>query len=129
MERKDKIERIYEVIAEKNIIQEECCPNCESDVSFMDWHYWCDEECCDEWLEHFWEKEVEEWFKPVFIWDLLDHMRNKLNIDFNYWHGEIQYKNTQFRWEKLRLPIQEQPDDCIDYIYDLIKGDNITNKQ
>lgn len=57
---------------------------------------------------------------PVMIWDVLDYE----NINWKYvdllWRPKG-YQVICDKWEHKKKPIEEQSDDCIDYIYNLIK--------
>lgn len=56
----------------------------------------------------------DETIFPVMIWDCLDWINENTpdnenrNMIFNY-------------WQKLRLPIEEQSEECIWFVYNLIK--------
>lgn len=54
--------------------------------------------------------------KPVMIWDVLDWIDQ--NIKLNQFAIEMQ--KALKRWENKREPIDEQPLECIKYVYDLL---------
>ena len=62
---------------------------------------------------------IEKWYKiiwhPVMIWDCLSYI-NYITIWVDY-----TTKDILIFWTKKRKPIEEQSDDCITYIYNLIK--------
>lgn len=103
MTREEKISQIYEVMWE-NSYTIECYNSC-----------WC-------------VMEV-----PVMIWDVLDWMYgNKKECDPVYiksvtrWPNEMVGNNREFLitiWGEYRKPIEDQTDECIDFIYNLIKDD------
>ena len=121
--RAEKIKAIYKKIADKNL-------------SFWckierQWNYYT----VIEWRHFIYEKtwkyikttsqsieelSCESIWHPVMIWDVLD---------FCIWNKELNSKrlmwqNTIFwllnRWKEKRKPIEEQSEECIDYIYNLI---------
>ena len=47
---------------------------------------------------------------PVMIWDVLESL---------YW--DVRFSDFAWIWKELRLPIEKQSDECIDFIYNLIK--------
>lgn len=47
---------------------------------------------------------------PVMIWDILE-----------YFYGDIRFSDFAWIWKKLRKPLEKQDDECIDFIYDMIK--------
>ena len=91
------------------------------------------------------DKTFEERFKiiwhPVIIWDALDYIEDITNPIFFEWvasvghpsdqakadyYHYISYLNNKFInirkvWKNKRLPIEEQSEECIEYVYNLIK--------
>lgn len=59
---------------------------------------------------------------PVMIWDVLDFIYENEMIKFeNTWISEIKEKLIKLWIWDLRNPIEEQSDECVDFVYDLIK--------
>ena len=71
------------------------------------------------------EVEWDFYINKVMIWDVLDFIeKNDLNnIRFDNKTGIVlnTYDDILDEWQEKRKPIEEQSDDCIDYIYNLIK--------
>jgi len=84
---KAKIEKIYEVIAERTF--------------------------------HKTQTEMKPtWHSPVMIWDVLDWMQPKYWI----WIPDLENRSEVcMKREHKRKPIEEQSEECIDFIYNLIK--------
>jgi len=75
------------------------------------------------------------WMKvnPVMIWDVLDWWNNFelweeifCKVAQPNWYNNVSWFDTYFwklmnLWEFKRKPIEEQDDECIEYIYNLIK--------
>ena len=61
--------------------------------------------------ERFLEKRKIIWH-PVMIWDVLDYLENYFPIIYV---NDI--RDIMLEWEDKRKPIEEQSDECIDYIY------------
>ncbi len=90
------------------------------------YYYWVDTE--ESFAEgHFKTKELEVVWHPVMIGDVLDWISKNYELEFDYWdwppydnsHTEI-YKKIIYYWGDLRKPIEDQSEECIDYIYSLI---------
>lgn len=67
---------------------------------------------------------------PVMIWDILDYIYINKDELFFQWDMDMQNFASYFsvsiwwlleKWEHKRKPLEEQSDDCIKYIYNLIK--------
>lgn len=56
------------------------------------------------------EKDLDIIWHPIMIWDVLESF---------YW--DIRFSDLAWIWKELREPIEEQSDECIDFIYNLIK--------
>lgn len=59
---------------------------------------------------------------PVMIWDVIK--RIKENIEISYWEYLVKLLGQLSRlwlWRWLGLSIDDQTDECIDYVYSLIK--------
>lgn len=96
-------------------------------ISFNDWY--------DETFEWIWEDELIRykliWIigHPVMIWDVFDYINEeKINmvwsdssyaIDVRDWEQFINIFNL---WGHKRKPIEEQSDECVNFIYSLIKN-------
>lgn len=131
MTKQDKIDKIYEVIADKTLSF--WCRIIDKDSGFVDIitnNYWD-----IIWLttkdvhpddDFFKEDIMKIIWHPVMIGDVLDWAeKNKYRsyLSNNIIESENQYLNrmlwiTNIWWEK-RKPIEEQSDICIDIIYDL----------
>lgn len=137
MDREEKIKVIYETIANK-----ERTFGCNYIIKDGDWHEYevreTEWECVN--LTYWDSYEVDEWYDsydinylvsiiwhPVMIWDVLDYIEP-------YWNGyaqDVKFSQERKRkidivllqWEHKRKPIEEQSDECIDYIYSLITND------
>lgn len=64
--------------------------------------------------------QAKEWFKnrwviALMIWDVWDYHNKSL------WDWEINWIDLWERWLEKRQPIENQSDECIDYVYNLIK--------
>ena len=63
-----------------------------------------------------WNKYWE--FDFVMIWDVLDYIEKNIKLNQIKIHN-IKVDNDNL-WKEKRKPIEEQSDDCINYIFDLI---------
>lgn len=127
MNREEKIKAIYKEIADKDL-SFWCKLLLKNDLDW--WHIffekWADFFCvkCDKdikilyknwftWPLHFTDFEFENFEilgHPVMIWDVLESL---------YW--DVRFSDFAWIWKELRLPIEKQSDECIDFIYNLIK--------
>lgn len=129
MNKQDKINAIYEKIANKEL-NKWCVVN---DTDYNTWkaeifaEYWSrnwimlrQEDLSKPYIER--KTDVEDWeiiWHSVLIWDVLDYLWEQINpargtaFDF--------ISKILLKWEKKRLSIQDQSEECIDYIYNLIK--------
>lgn len=61
---------------------------------------------------------------PVMIGDVLDYINEDIypgaGYDEVFYHSWESVVDTIKLWEEKRKPIEDQSDDCIDFIYDLI---------
>lgn len=91
MNREEQIKSIYEEIAER--------------INF-------------DWLD--WQSLVTRDLAPVMIWDVLDFLKHN-----SKWIEYKEYDKKRIdildEWDFLLKPIEEQSDECIEYIYNLIK--------
>ena len=109
------------------------CPYCEWDVeeefTIQSERYICKNEC--EWYQRKLKRngnkklklsdikyiDIFDWYDPVMIWDVLDWMYKWYNeIDVLWVIDDIIHNE----WDNKRKPIEEQSDECIEYIYNLI---------
>ena len=127
MTRGEKIEAIYAEMANKEVsFGCRCRINDGEDVIFIrqnkTWSYLSIREN-EEFTVSLWYTPEIIWH-PVMIWDVLDWIEP-------YWSGHVQsVEFTERRRRKMnlvllqrdnkRLPIDEQSDGCIDYVYSLI---------
>lgn len=65
-----------------------------------------------DWLD--WQSLVTWDLSPVFIWDVLDYIDRKTFREFLYSH-------LIEMWEEKRGPIEEQSDECVEFVYSIIK--------
>lgn len=139
MDREEKIKVIYETMANK-----ERTFGCEYIVKDRDWYEYevreTEWECVN--LTYWDSYEVDEWYDsydinylvsiiwhPVMIWDVFDYTNEKkidmvwsdpsYAIDVRDWEQSINIFNL---WEHKRKPIDDQSDECVDFIYSLIEN-------
>ena len=78
---------------------------------------------------------VEIIWHPVMIWDVIAYLRKDYDtfVEWkpewdtrHYWNGKY-YKalldKIIYTWELFRKPIEDQSEECIDYVYSLIQKD------
>lgn len=71
-------------------------------------------------FDKWWEKIKIIW-SPVMIWDVLDFVyENEMTKFENTWISEIKEKIIKLWIWDLRNPIEDQSDECVDFVYDLI---------
>lgn len=128
MFKQDKIKAIYEKVADKTLsfgckIQDEnwkqyifwnMCTSWNSfDTITKEW-----------WIDRFYypmRNNINIWHS-VMIWDIIDYLQENYNLKPNeslndYFKIERKILN---RYEEKRKPIEEQSEECIDYVYNLI---------
>ena len=141
MGREEKIKAIYETIANK-----ERTFGCNYIIKDRDWHEYevreTEWECVN--LTYWDSYEVDEWYDsydinylvsiiwhPVMIWDVISYLRKPFNTFVEgmpvgrSWEVDSYIKNINSlltEWINTRLPIEQQSDECIDFIYNLIKN-------
>lgn len=81
-----------------------CC-ECWADMNYNDEIYYCSNEECE-------NEEEPENLVVLNKWDLVIENTRR---DSRFINNDI------FLWKDLKLPIEDQSDECIDFIYDLIK--------
>lgn len=142
MPREEKIKVIYETIANKERIF-----GCKYIIKDGDWHKYevreTEWECVK--LTYWDEYQVEYWddytrtnylvsiiWHPVMIGDVLDRYRTN-NNDYKVWEinpydlksysafQEYDIKRLLNLWTEKRTPIDEQSDECVDFVHSLIK--------
>ena len=121
---KEKLEKIYEVIADKelrfwckflNIYNWKIEEVIVSDIRW--WNFYA---MFDSFKTHFpHTSQISNiiWH-PVLIWDILNY------LEINRWEMKNRYTlpiELFVKWKKKTLPIENQSDDCIEYVYWLIK--------
>jgi len=67
------------------------------------------------------EYEGDFWVREVMVWDVLDYS-NWLSRESDFWLTEYEV-NIVILWTDKRNPIQDQEENCIDYIYSIIESD------
>ena len=149
MGKQEKIDTIYKEIANKELsfgcyIEDECSETfwrqvlSHIEIDTPDWNYY-KEECwwasynVIEDLRHIYGidktrflKEYKVIWHPVMIGDVLDYMFRCEDWTRNEWIiDEVIEKlimpQSKYQWWNKRKPIEEQSEQCIDYVYDLIK--------
>ena len=143
MNREDKIKRIYEVIADKTKEYYYKCPRCWGKLSLEgysscgrgEWDYdrWTCKKCWELTYEEdekvYKNEEVVYKQLPIMIWDVLDWIWWWTYISEcknNYWYYEIDKRaivDITNLYTYKRNPIEDQSDECIDFIYWLIEND------
>lgn len=107
--KEQKIKVIYEKIGEIQIIW---------------WWNWTDLIKCKRcWFEEILSRPINvqencNFYKDINIWDVLDYIKNHRLATQSYIAWVI---NLSQRWIELRKPIEEQSDECIDFVFNLIK--------
>lgn len=143
MNREEKIKKIYEKVANKELTL--WCKVKYGDTEWVEhfyiweWDFWWKllwKETTIEWYASCsieteeWE-EIENMWHYVMLWDVFDF---HFKLEYNAWSGkDLETRIRMFDdfnskahkiymvWEEKRKPIDEQSDKCIDLIYDLIK--------
>lgn len=83
----------------------------EDFVYYENWNTW--------WYEEDWVEKII-WHK-VMIWDVLDWISGFWEWGFTvWWDGVIDMWQWQWKFN-FRKPIEEQSEECIEYIYSLIQ--------
>ena len=118
MEKEIMIKAIYEKIADKTLSF-----GCVYSYYSNEWNLLYDtiiDTICNEWI-------VDIIWHSVMIWDVLDYIDS---IEFNHPNGFIKWNQEKYPiiidtlftdWDYKRKPIEEQSEECIEYIYNLIK--------
>ena len=143
MDKQEMIDKIYDVIATKRKEYCKLCPRCNSKVSrekFSDWSRTSHEayECkkCWELTYTEWEQidnktdSIVEYNNPVMIGDVLGWLKDELTIELRekkwppllielYIGSKIE-SMVNWEWKFYRKPIEDQPIECIENIYNLI---------
>ena len=136
MTKQEKINYIYEKIADKTLSF-----GCKVSWYKRYWRLACNPSYVDDceelvfihedWVIETYTKWSNTDFKiiwhQVMIWDVLDYIeKKKYKSDTeifgfrNFWYSEKQI-DILLEWKNKRTSIENQSDDCIDYIYNLIK--------
>ena len=105
----EKIEAIYKEISNK-----ELSFGCNySQVVFWNKYYNKVDNKYKKWILT-WEEII---WHDVMIWDVLDWKLKNWKNEFLTWI----FHDTAYLWHFLRLPIEKQSEQCIDYVYNLIE--------
>ena len=116
MTREEKIAAIYKEMANKEL-SPWCYIQVKAQNEYGDFTY----RLC-RWDERPEEEIKEVIWHPVMIWDVIT--RIKENIEISYWEYLVKLLGQLSRiwlWRWLGLSIDNQTDECIDYVYSLIK--------
>lgn len=116
--REEKLKAINKEIANKV----EYCRSCKLLQPNPYWECWC---------SYYWDECKTLWQAPVMIWDVLGYKYRYINLPKskeNSWHYEFDWEVEDMvllidLWEEKRLPIEEQSEECIDYIFNLLPKD------
>lgn len=80
-----------------------------------------------DWIWNFNKLKTKIIWHPVMIWDVLDYienfedwMENKIADEKWLYFWSSEYNHITYLWHNKRLPIEEQSEECIDYVYNLI---------
>ena len=137
MDKQKMLDKIYEVIADKTVSEwcivqtrENSCDICSPweycwhKQYYRKWTIWYDDTIffdrwritLEDWIscwERFWHKVI--WY-PVMIGDVLDWIYKTWS-----WKDVFHHFNTIApNWVEMRKPIDNQPIECIEYIYNLL---------
>ena len=132
MTREEKIEAIYKEMANKEVsFGCRCRINDGEDVIFIrenkTWSYLSIREN-EEFTVSLWYTPEIIWH-PVMIWDVISYLRKPFNefieskpVGENWLVDRYfnDMNNLLVKWFDTSLPIDEQDDECVDYIYSLI---------
>lgn len=117
MTKEEKIKAIYEKIADKTLSfgcwvmvdkfvskRQICTIVYRDDKNDMDYFY----------TKEKWNVYIEDiiWH-PVMIWDVLDYIEDKWEYNWEMW-------DILALWILKRKPIEEQSEECIDYVFNLL---------
>lgn len=119
MTKQEKLNAIYEAMADKTLSYGCTVKTSDWRVRFI-WNAganvdivyfgWC--WCCEE-SDEVWDYTII--WHPVRIGDVLDYWDT-----IAYLYPERTEYTILYKWGNKRLPIDEQSDECIDYVYSLI---------
>ena len=71
-----------------------------------------------------WELKYTIIWHPVMIWDVLDYVDNFLNVCVLKYSEDLEVIRDIFKHYKYKSkPIEEQSDECINFIHSLLKDD------
>ncbi len=80
------------------------CSKCGSEVWYEDWIAYCSDWDCD--------NDKFEDFKWLY----------KTNLSIEFYDIKTEYVNKDdFLWQKLDKPIEDQSDECVNFVYEMIK--------
>lgn len=130
MELKEKIDFIYEKIARKDLsfgcrFQGEKSSYVIQDPHwcFVWWDWWIYNDRCDTELNT--QIKVEKIIgHPVMIGDVIDYINEDIFLGAGYdevfYHSWESVVDVISLWEEKRKPIEEQDDECVNFIFNLI---------
>ena len=125
MTREEKLEAIYKEMANKKLkLWCKCKSHNWENVIFIrqnkTWSYLSIREN-EEFTVSLWYTPEIIWH-PIMIWDVLDYFKKntKSIVDRTFIFAKI-----ESYWIDLRFPINEQQDECVDYVYSLIPSKSI----
>lgn len=122
LSREEKIKSIYEIIADRYIVHKEWCQAFSNDCwkKTESWKYICS--YCQRW---WWQEREEEKYKSVLLWNVIQYANIVVseNSEEEDYTDEIEQVEKDILWYYMfyTKPIEEQTDDCIDYVYSLLK--------
>ena len=117
MTREEKLEAIYKEMANKELTPW-CCVEIKAQNECGDFTY-----CLSRWDERPTTEIKEIIWHPVMIGDVLDWIDNKMGVS-NHEYEEFVINEVNMAillWLEYLKPIDEQSDDCVNFIYSLIK--------
>lgn len=108
LSRDEKIKRIYEVVWTAKNQWNELAVHAAMKLG-MNVAWPVMQSICSKFQELCWPK--------VMIWDVLDWLYE------NYWWKDVLllFPRIAIEWLEMRRPLEKQSDECIDYVYSLIK--------
>lgn len=131
MNRDEKIDKIYEAIADKTLSF-----GCR--ITYSNWvdvpfeYVLQNNDIISKWIWLSWKVEelmIWDWFiiteiiwHPVMIWDVLDWLEKDLEKFYKAFDNDkTSIYDFMSKREYKRKPIEEQSDECIDFIYNLLQ--------
>lgn len=124
MTKQERIDAIYEKIADKTLSF-----GCLLDHGFSEsrlyrytylwqWYAWHEQMMFNRDNESYeYYPSLKIIWHPVMIWDVLDYIQSKDILKDWIWY-------ILMYWKDKRKPIEDQPIECIEYIYNLLPNDS-----